>query len=363
MKKTLFSIILFLSVAQAWAVDTYNPANGQLTIPTVLVGDAIYSNVSVTVKEVLSVKGGSPLANFDSYNSMENILTIPSVSVSSKNYTNVSISVGDVLKVSDFKRVDQLPSTLAIFGYSAFSPNTCENTKNLDVFNGITFFTVHYLNSKPWGCNIVSGSDKHPIYSQKETVRVEVRPGDCSGNSGFNDCINDRSRHEMEENVFESTNGKTIVYNEKMFIPSQAGFLPEGNNGYPLLVLNQITATDSSNFNVLLYLKMGKGNKLQIRLHKNLNFSTFQEYLISDAPFDKWFNIKYILKSSSNPDGNIKVFVDDSLIVDYSGFTIPSIGGKNSFRFGIYNSGISFVTQPFINQIVYFDSIEKLILP
>ena len=363
MKKIIISISLLVSHAQGWAMDTYNPENGQLTIPAVVVGDSVYSNVSVNVKEVLNVKGGRPLTNFDSYNSTENILTIPSVSVSNNSYTNVSISVGNVLKVSDFKKTNQLPSTLAVFDYSSFNQNACENTKDSDVFNGLTFFTVHYLNSKIWGCNIVSGADKHPIYSQKESIRVEVRPGDCSGNSGFNDCINDRSRHEMEENVFDSTNGKTIVYTEKIFIPSQSGFLPEGYNGYPLLVLNQITATDASNFNVLLYLKMGKGNKLQIRIHKNLNFSTFQEYLISDAPFDKWFNIKYILKSSSNLDGNIKVFVDDSLIADYSGFTIPSVGAKNSFRFGIYNSGISFATQSYVNQVVYFDSIEKSILP
>ena len=49
MKKVLFLIILFLSVAQAWAVDTYNPANGQLTIPLVTVGTIDYSNVVTSV--------------------------------------------------------------------------------------------------------------------------------------------------------------------------------------------------------------------------------------------------------------------------------------------------------------------------
>ena len=359
--KLIFSCAVF-AWSSAWAVDTYNPANGQLTIPQVVVGDSVFSNVSVTIKDVLSVKGGVSIANFDTYNPTTNILTIPAVSVSNVSYSNVSVTVGNVLSISDFKKSTQLPSTLANLDYSTVAPNSCENTPNADVFNGITFFTVHYINAKPWGCNIVSGTDKHPVFSQKETVRIEVRPGDCSGNTGFNDCINDRSRHEIEENVYDSTNGKTIIYSEKMFIPSQPGFLPEGSNGYPLLVLNQITATDSSNFNVLLYLQMGKGNKLQIRLHKNLNFSSIQEYLVSDAPFDKWFNIKYVLKSSSNSDGNIKVFVDENLIVDYSGFTIPSASGKNSFRVGIYNSGLSYVTQPFINQIIYFDSIEKSIL-
>jgi len=363
MKKLLVHILSIFVVAQAWAVDTYNPGNGQLTIPQVVVGESVYSHVTVTVKEVLNVKGGVPIANFDIYNPVTSILTIPAVSVSNNIYTNVSINVGNVLSVSDARKSNQLPSTLTILDYSTFTPNSCENVKNTDVFSGITFSTVHYINSKPWGCNIVSGMDKHPTYGQKETVRIEVRPGDCSGNKGFNDCINDRSRHEIEENVLDSTNGKSFIYTEKIFIPSQPGFLAEGTNGYPLLVLNQITASDSNSFNVLLYLKMGKGNKLQIRLHKNLNFNTFQEYLVSDSPFDKWFNIKYILKSSNALDGSVKVFVDDSLIVDYSGFTIPSASGKNVLRVGIYNSGLSYSTQPLVNQIVYFDSIEKSILP
>ena len=133
MKKVIFSIFMFFAVAQAWAVDTYNPANGQLTIPQIVVGDSIYSNVTVTVKEVLNVKGGVPIANFDIYNPVTNILTIPSVSVSSKNYTNVSINVGNVTSVSDARKSNQLPSTLAILDYSSFTSNTCNYIK-LNVF-------------------------------------------------------------------------------------------------------------------------------------------------------------------------------------------------------------------------------------
>lgn len=111
MKKVIFSIFMFFAVAQAWAVDTYNPANGQLTIPQVVV----------------------PIANFDIYNPVTNILTIPSVSVSSKNYTNVSINVGNVTSVSDARKSNQLPSTLAILDYSSFTSNTCNYIK-LNVF-------------------------------------------------------------------------------------------------------------------------------------------------------------------------------------------------------------------------------------
>ena len=99
MKKILISISLLVSVAEAWAVDTYNPANGQLTIPTVVVGDIAYSDVIVNVVNVLSV--GSAPANgvIDFYNSSSGLLTIPSVQVENVNYYNAVVSVGGVVSV------------------------------------------------------------------------------------------------------------------------------------------------------------------------------------------------------------------------------------------------------------------------
>ena len=57
MKKLLANILSIFVVAQAWAVDTYNPANGQLTIPTVVVGDKLYTNVVVAISGVVAVNG------------------------------------------------------------------------------------------------------------------------------------------------------------------------------------------------------------------------------------------------------------------------------------------------------------------
>lgn len=356
-------VVIFCLATNVSAIDSYDPATNQLKITQVVVGSKVYSNVTVNIGEVLSVKGGAALSNFDSYNPTSNALTIPSVTMNGITYTNIEATVEKVLGIGSYKETNELPLTLANFDYSRLIPRSCENSTDSDVFNGLSFFTLHPLNSKPWGCNIVAGLDGNPIFNQIKSIRFEVRPGDCSGNSGFNDCLNNRSRHEIEENLNESTNGKLILFNQRIFIPSQPGFLPLGVNGNPLLVLNQITATDTNNFNVLLYLKLGRGNKLQIRIHEELNFNKIKEYLISDNPFDKWFDIKYVLKSSSNTDGNIKVFANNNLIGEYSGITIPSVSGKNTLRLGIYNSGLSNATQPYINQVVYFDAIEKTSSP
>ena len=97
MKKILISISLLVSVAEAWAVDTYNPANGQLTIPTVVVGDKLYTNVVVAISGVVAVNGGAVNSYWDTYNSSNGQLTIPAVTVGSITYNNVVASVGIVV--------------------------------------------------------------------------------------------------------------------------------------------------------------------------------------------------------------------------------------------------------------------------
>ena len=77
MKKFLIPIYLFFAVIQAWAVDTYNPENGQLTIPTVVVGDSVYSNVVVAISGVVAVNGGAVNSYWDTYDTSNGQLTEP----------------------------------------------------------------------------------------------------------------------------------------------------------------------------------------------------------------------------------------------------------------------------------------------
>ncbi|MCX7173668.1 MAG: hypothetical protein NT159_07060 [Proteobacteria bacterium] len=95
--------ILILScltfTAEALGADSYDDSTNQLTIPSVLVNGAAYTNVVITVGSVVSVGGGTPLASFDSYNGSTNQLTIPSVLVNGSTYTNVVITVGSLVSV------------------------------------------------------------------------------------------------------------------------------------------------------------------------------------------------------------------------------------------------------------------------
>ena len=95
----LILIAGFLTGVNAWATDTYDSTSNQLTIPTVQVGSTTYTNVVISVGNVLSI-GNSPANGYaDIYNSTNGQLMIPSVLVGSTTYNNVIITVSSVLSL------------------------------------------------------------------------------------------------------------------------------------------------------------------------------------------------------------------------------------------------------------------------
>ena len=95
--QVLIVVLFVLLSSQSHALDSYE--NGVLSIPRVVVGDNVYSNVKITVKEILSIKGGKPVADFDIFNASKNQLLIPEVTYAGKKYFNVSIIPDQILAV------------------------------------------------------------------------------------------------------------------------------------------------------------------------------------------------------------------------------------------------------------------------
>ena len=97
--KSILALLASFVFFEACAADSFNPANGQLSIPSVVVGSTTYNNVVVTVNSIVSV-GNSPALNVvDVYNPGTNQLLIPSVSVGATNYYNVVVTVGNVVSL------------------------------------------------------------------------------------------------------------------------------------------------------------------------------------------------------------------------------------------------------------------------
>ena len=95
----LFAICFFLLSISSYANDNFNPVNGQVTIPSVSVGSTVYTNVVITVGQVLSIGTAPAIGPNDSYNASNGTLKIPIVNVSGQLYYNVVITLGSVINV------------------------------------------------------------------------------------------------------------------------------------------------------------------------------------------------------------------------------------------------------------------------
>ena len=243
-----------------------------------------------------------------------------------------------------------------VIGYSF------EGVLNHDVFNGTKFTNTNKYGNKPYGALIVNKNNGYPVYDGNESLRFEVRDGDCGWNDGFSDCQTDRSRSEIHSMEFENYNlNKIVTYISHIYIPNQIKFRPSGINN--LLVMNQVNYSDSSGkvFGALAYLVMENNNTLLIRTHKNFTWIGLKDYKITDFPYDKWITLKYEIKMSYNEDGYIKVYQNGIPLVYENRPTIPSKTGLLNLKLGIYNSLRSSATESYPTQIMYIDGVSKTI--
>ena len=100
MKKILI-FIFFYNFSLAWAVDTYNATNNQLSIPKVNVGINTYTDVVITVGSIVSINGADTGTNDDTYNTANNQLSIPLVSADGVVYKNAVITVEKVIAIGN----------------------------------------------------------------------------------------------------------------------------------------------------------------------------------------------------------------------------------------------------------------------
>ncbi len=165
LKLLLISLLLGGS-AGAYAIDTYDPATNQLTIPLVIVGNTTYTNVRITVGNVISVGGGAAANTYDTYSSATNQLTIPAVLSGATTFTNVVITVGSVISVGGSTPTFTLSSA--------------------DVPSGSTFGSQYILNG--FGC---TGGNISPALSWSNppvgtvSYALQVYDPDAPTGSGF----------------------------------------------------------------------------------------------------------------------------------------------------------------------------------
>ena len=146
--KTVFFSSLLLMGFNAHALDTYNPANNQLTIPTVIVGATAYKDVVITVGSVVSIGGSGQdpkypaksTAVFDNYDIQKKQLSIPNVTAYGSTYYDVIINVGDILAVGSSHPLSELmPAQIntSAINSAIFSELSLSNPKNDDMMHDV----------------------------------------------------------------------------------------------------------------------------------------------------------------------------------------------------------------------------------
>lgn len=224
-----------------------------------------------------------------------------------------------------------------------------------DLVTGFSVVTVHPINQKEYGCLVVSGDDGFPVLAGKQSFRIEVRPGDCSASSGWDDCPNDRSRHEIKERE-DTCNGETSIYEANYYVPIQPKFKPRGDN---IMFLGQLNTEDEGYHGTLVYLEVDNDQNLLLRTHKGFSWDIDKQVVVASNIFERWINLRYEVYASTDSTGYFRVYIDDKLVLSESRPTIPSENGYLELRVGIYNSFISEADEAFENQVIFVDQMKK----
>jgi uncharacterized repeat protein (TIGR03803 family) len=94
--------------ANASASDSYDPSSGRLTIPTMTIGSATYSNVVVTIAGLVSGPTGTvPNQPRDSYDPASREITVPIVSVYNALFFNAVATVKDLVSIGSVDGADE----------------------------------------------------------------------------------------------------------------------------------------------------------------------------------------------------------------------------------------------------------------
>jgi hypothetical protein len=93
-------ILLFFS-AEIFAYDAYDSGTGELSIPLLQVGSTVYSDVVVTIGDLINIEENIFLEPFDVFNSATEQLRIPRVFVGDEEYRNVTVTIGSIVSIGD----------------------------------------------------------------------------------------------------------------------------------------------------------------------------------------------------------------------------------------------------------------------
>ena len=199
-----------------------------------------------------------------------------------------------------------------------------------DVSSGSKFYkslTGKYY--KKYGYQIVNKDKGHPVRAGNQSIRFEVRNGDCGRDPGsWSDCKNDRERHELSGGQSHMTKGE-YWFSWSIYFPK------DHKNLYPLS--NAFGQFHQKNGNpVFMFKELRKGYTI-VRTITDSDWDYHEQNLITnDEALGNWFDILINAKWSKKEDGFFKIWVNGDLRYDYKGPTKSK--SKVYQKFGVYRT-------------------------
>ena len=226
-----------------------------------------------------------------------------------------------------------------------------ENSKKFkltkDVGFGNTYEKSLWYDFKPYGVCIVDKNDGHPTRLGQQSLRFELRDGDCGYGSSWSDCESDRGRHELSGKKHK--NGSEHWYFWSIYLPDDYQSI------FPAItLLGQFHQDDGEPV---------------FTLDNDGGGYTYEQWLgdifINSSPLlepiemlGRWNDVVINAKWTDKDDGFLRIWINGKLAYDYTGTTTEK-GLKAYHKFGIYDSYLSRYTSGKIpTRVVYYDEVR-----
>ena len=226
-----------------------------------------------------------------------------------------------------------------------------ENSKKFkltkDVGFGNTYEKSLWYDFKPYGVCIVDKNDGHPTRLGQQSLRFELRDGDCGYGSSWSDCGSDRGRHELSGKKHK--NGSEHWYFWSIYLPDDYQSI------YPAVTLLGQFHQDDGEPVLTLDNDGGGYNYEQWLGDKFINSFPLLEPI---EMLGRWNDVVINAKWTDKDDGFLSIWINGKLAHDYNGPTKEK-GFKAYHKFGIYHSKLSRYTSGKIpTQVVYYDEVR-----
>ena len=224
-----------------------------------------------------------------------------------------------------------------------------------DVASGWAFNKSLEPNFKAHGLEVVDAGDGHPVRAGRQSMRFEVRPGDCSWNTaGHSDCKTDRERHELVQTGRKQREGDEYWYAWSIYLPLD----------YPVVFPTKVALAQFHQHPSVIWMFRNRDGGYFVNRQKNLGRGYGFDRILNDGDMrGLWNDILVHVRWTHTGEGFFKVWVNRVAAYDYRG---PTMGKDTTvyFKLGIYRAFVSRYRAAkgaagVPVQVVYFDEVRR----